>query len=331
MATRILEILPSELYQITLPLPFELEQVNVHLIRLIDGGWMMVDTGFGNQRSFDLLQESLKELGIEWTDIRSLLLTHLHPDHVGNAERVAALAKPKLWMHGAEVDHLNDMVDAGKPTWFEPLHIAAGTARVRIAEIDKEFEPMRRKLRRVHPDVRLQGGETIEAAIGPLEVIWTPGHSPGHVCLYSPTHRLLFSADTILEDITPNIAWLPGEDTLGDFLASLRKLAVYAVDRILPSHGMPFTGHRAWIEATASHHEERCQLILRGMGEDWRTADELMKSVWDREFSNFHYHFAAGEVLAHLAYLELQGRAQCRPRPDGALEWSHKRSRVQTP
>jgi glyoxylase-like metal-dependent hydrolase (beta-lactamase superfamily II) len=321
LATRILEILPGQLYQITLPLPFELEQVNVHAIRLADG-WMLIDTGFGNQRSFELLQESLKELGIEWTDVRSLLLTHLHPDHVGNAVRIGALAKPKVWMHAAEADHLNSMVDAGKPVWFEPLHIAAGTARERLGEIEKEFIPMRQKLRRVEPDVRLQGGEIIESAMGPLEVIWTPGHSPGHVCLYSQTHRLLFSADTILEDITPNIAWLPGEDPLGDFLTSLKRLSHYEVDRILPSHGMPFTGHRQWITATAEHHEDRCRLILRGMGEDWRTADELMRFVWDREFSNFHYHFAAGEVLAHLVYLERQGRALSRVRPGGALEWS---------
>ena len=321
MATRILEILPSQLYQITLPLPFELEQVNVHAMRLNEG-WMLVDTGFGNSLSFELLEESLAELEIPWTDVRSLLLTHLHPDHIGNISRISALAKPRLYMHEAEAAYLNEMVYGGKPSWFEPLHVAAGTDRARIAEIDQAFAMMRHKLQRVNPDVSLRGGETIETAFGPLEVIWTPGHSPGHVCLYSRGHRLLFSADTILEDITPNIAWIDGQDALGDFLTSLRRLAEYDVDRVLPSHGMPFTGHRAWITETSAHHEDRCQLIASGMdGGGWHTAHSLIKAVWDREFSNFHYHFAVGEILAHLAYMERLGRTTSRLRSDEALEW----------
>ena len=319
-SVRILEIIPGDLYQITLPLPFELEQVNVHLTRLSGDEWMLHDTGFGNSRSFELLEASLRELNIEWPQIKTLLLTHLHPDHVGLADRITALAHPRIIMHEAEARYLNEIVETGKPVWFEPLHIFGGTPPEQIGKIDQEFSGMRRKLSRVDPDLPLRGGELLPSAYGPLEVIWTPGHSPGHVCLYARYRKLLFSGDAILRDITPNIAWLPGKDTLGDYLYSLQKLALYEITQVLPSHGMPFEGHREWVKETTAHHEERCLQILKG-ADEYRTAHELIPSVWSREFSHFHYHFAIGEVLAHLVYLEINGRAKRRMTASGSAEW----------
>ena len=317
---RIHEIIPGDLYQITLPLPFELEQVNVHLTRLESGGWMLHDSGFGDTRSFDLLDASLRELSIDWSQIKFLLLTHLHPDHVGLAERIAALSSPKVIMHAEEARHLNDIIEAGKPRWFEPLHVLGGTPPEQIAAIDQEFAVMRGRLKPVDPDIPLKGSEVLPSVLGPLEVIWTPGHSPGHVCLYAPDRKLLFSGDTILQDITPNIAWLPEHDTLGEYLQSLQRLALYEVGQVLPSHGMPFTGHREWIAETTAHHEERCQQILKG-ADDHRTAHELIGFVWSRKFSHFHYHFAIGEVLAHLVYLEGKGRVERRMNALHAAEW----------
>lgn len=319
---RVLAILPDELYQITLPLPFELEQVNVHLVRLRDAdSWLLIDSGFDNTRSFDLLERSLAVAGVQWEQIRQLLLTHHHPDHIGLAQRVMNLAQPKLMMHAEDVDHINEMIDLGRPPWFDPMHTVGGTPAGAIHAIDKEFEPMRRRMHRIEPHQRLHGGERIHASFGDLEVLFTPGHAPGHVCLYAAARKLLFSGDTILKDITPNIAWLPDRDTLGLYLSSLERLSHLDADQILPSHGMPFTGHREWVKETTAHHEERCELILRGCKTEFRTAHELIASVWDREFSQFHYHFAIGEVLAHLVYLEGKGRVERRENPSGSAEW----------
>ena len=318
--TRILELIPGDLFQITLPLPFELEQVNVHLSRLADGGWMLHDTGFANTRSFELLEASLIELGIEWPQIRVLLLTHLHPDHVGLADRITALARPRIIMHHQEARDLNEMVELGKPAWFEPLHLFGGTPRAQIAQIDQEFLMMRRKLKRIDPDLALHGGELLPTAYGPLEVFWTPGHSPGHLCLYARDRQLLFAADTILQGITPNIGWLPGFDALGEYLRSLQRLNALEIQQILPSHGMPFTGHRQWIADTTAHHEDRCQLILKG-ATGFHTAHELIGAVWSREFTHFHYHFAIAEVLAHLVYLAGTGRVEQRLNSQSAAEW----------
>jgi glyoxylase-like metal-dependent hydrolase (beta-lactamase superfamily II) len=122
-------------------------------------------------------------------------------------------------------------------------------------EIQQSFE-------RLTPDRLLSGGETIATAHGALEVLWTPGHSPGHVCLYDRERRVLISGDHILQHISPNIGWQPGRDALGEFLSSLDRIAALDVDLILPSHGAPFTGHREWVRKTHEHHAERCARIV---------------------------------------------------------------------
>jgi glyoxylase-like metal-dependent hydrolase (beta-lactamase superfamily II) len=164
------------------------------------------------------------------------------------------------------------------------------------------------------------GGEKLETALGPLEVIWTSGHSPGHICLYSRERKLLFSGDQILENITPNIAWHPGRDMLAEFLESLQRLAALDIDLILPSHGDPFSGHRAWITQTIGHHRNRCDEIVNLLAKSPRTAHHMVGDMWRRPLSPINHHFAIFEVLAHLEYLRRQGKVHHRNQ-NGALEW----------
>jgi glyoxylase-like metal-dependent hydrolase (beta-lactamase superfamily II) len=161
----------------------------------------------------------------------------------------------------------------------------------------------------------LEGGETIEAGEETYEVIWTPGHSPGHICLYGRNRKLLFSGDHILTDITPNISWQPGRDTLDDFLASLRKLEPYDIDLILPSHGEPFDGHREWIADTVRHHDERSNAIAALLDERPQTAHELVAGIWTGRFGPFHHYFAVFEILAHLEHMRRNGKVEA----DGEL------------
>ena len=157
---------------------------------------------------------------------------------------------------------------------------------------------------------RSPGGETIETSLGDLQVIWTPGHSPGHICLYQPERRVLFSGDHILEHISPNIGWQPDHDALGEFLSSLDRIAALQVDLVLPSHGAPFRGHREWVAKTRAHHAERCDLLLGALDGQSKTAAELIPSLWNRPLSPFHYRFALFELLAHLDHMERTGRVR---------------------
>jgi glyoxylase-like metal-dependent hydrolase (beta-lactamase superfamily II) len=148
------------------------------------------------------------------------------------------------------------------------------------------------------------GGESIETSAGALEVLWTPGHSPGHVCLYDRSRRFLFSGDHMLEHISPNIGWQPDHDALADFLESLERISRLEIERVLPSHGAPFSGHQDWIRATREHHAVRCARILQLAAGEPLTAAELVDRIWEGLSSPFHYRFAVFEVLAHLEYME---------------------------
>jgi glyoxylase-like metal-dependent hydrolase (beta-lactamase superfamily II) len=131
---------------------------------------------------------------------------------------------------------------------------------------------------------------------------------------------VLFAGDQMLEQISPNIGWLPDRDTLREFLDSLRELERLDVELILPSHGAPFSGHREWIHKTIAHHAERCARILALLDGASRSAAEVVNEIWERTLIPFHYRFAVFEVLAHLEYLERQGKV-ARISGDQIVRW----------
>lgn len=317
---RISEPLPG-VRIITLPLPFELNHVNVALVSL-PSGYLLIDTGMDTEESFSVLSASLSSIGVSWRSIKTILVTHMHPDHIGLLPRLLKLTGAKLMMHRAEAAQLNAVVAAGRPPWIDAgLAIAGAPHSVSVA-IHHSLQHLRDALQAVEPDVLLEGGEEIPTAIGPAHIVWTPGHSVGHVCVYWPQRRALYSGDHLIEKITPNIAWMPERDCLGEYLESLAKLVPYEIDIVQPSHGEPFSAHTQWIARTTAHHAARCDEIRRHLSVKPRTAHELAPELWDQHLTPFHYHFALFEVLAHLEYMARQGSIQAVPAAGGAVAWS---------
>ncbi len=306
---------------VRLPLPFELNHVHVAMVR--DGaGYLLIDTGMSTAESFSALESGLQSIGAEWRDIRRILVTHMHPDHIGQLGRIRALTGAEVLMHRAEIAHLNALCDSGGSPWIDQGMRLAGTPHAVTAAIHHTLAHLRDALERVDGCTSLVGGERLSTALGPAEMVWTPGHTVGHICLYWPQARALYSGDHMIEKITPNIGWLPGRDCLADYIASLEKIRAYAIDCVLPSHGEPFTGHQAWIDSTVAHHHERCAVLERALGRAPATAHHLVPALWDRHLSPFHYHFALFEVMAHLEYLRGCGRVAAKENGEGALEWS---------
>lgn len=314
------EILPG-VHLLELPLPFSLGIVNTYLVRLARG-YLLIDAGIDTEASIEALTRSLEGLGVAWPEIKQLLLTHIHPDHAGLAPKVLELSGAELLMHRTEAELLASFdFDQQRAPWEDGVLIDAGVPGEIIQQIEAELAETRKNFHPLKPDRALEGGETLPTAIGPLTVVWTRGHSPGHICLHSPDHRLLFAGDQILEHITPNIGWQPDHDALGEYLASLERLRDLDIDLILPSHGAPFRGHRDWIPQTLKHHVERCGQIEAALAAEAKTAHELAGDLWNRKLSPFHQRFAVFEVLAHLEYLKQRDRVEAR-REEGALRWS---------
>jgi len=314
------EVVPG-IHMLELPLPFSLGIVNVYLVRL-DDGWLLIDTGMQTEACFQALTRALEGLAVDWRDIRHVLLTHIHPDHMGLASRVIALTGAPLHLHWADHQLLAEITNRERHhAWQQEVLTIAGVPGEMRKLVHSSLLEIQQSFQRLTPDRLLSGGESFSTPHGALEVIWTPGHSPGHVCLYGQGRRVLISGDHILEHISPNIGWQPGRDVLGEFLSSLDRIAGLEVDLILPSHGAPFSGHRAWVRKTHEHHAERCARIVSLVDGGARTAHEIASQLWDRKLSPFHYRFAIFEVLAHLEYLERREVLRA-DRSNGVYHWT---------
>ena len=199
--------------------------MNIFLVALEDG-YLLIDCGMETEPSFETMRAAMQERGIDWREIRQILLTHMHPDHMGLAARLLELTGASLAMHEAEARHLRQVAAASAETSLArgSLPSIRRTPALEL-KMEEHFYGIRKNFHDLAPARILTGGEQLETALGPLEVIWTSGHSPGHICLYSRERKLLFSGDQIIEKITPNIAWHPGRDMLAEFLDSLERLA----------------------------------------------------------------------------------------------------------
>lgn len=283
------------MHRIRVPLPFAMEPLNAWLVDSGDG-WVLIDTGMQIPSSWSALDRGITDAGIAWTDVRHIVITHMHPDHVGLVLRAKEASGAPVYMHHLDADLLSEFADPQRAEYWNGVALElAGSPPDKIGPVNAAFHMLTVKFPSLVPDVLLRGGERI----GGLEVIWSPGHSPGHVCLFNRERKLLFSGDHILETTSPNIGWLPEGDPLGDYLASLRSLIDLDVDVVYPGHGEPMRGHRDWIENAVAHHQERLRQIAEFCAERPLTAHELSTRLWKRELDPINYRFAIFEVLAH--------------------------------
>jgi glyoxylase-like metal-dependent hydrolase (beta-lactamase superfamily II) len=159
------------------------------------------------------------------------------------------------------------------------------------------------------PSVQLDGAEVLEMGRHALRVEWTPGHSPGHVCLYEAAGGLLFAGDHILPDLSPNIGLHPQStpDPLHDYLDGLRRMADRKPRLVLPAHGRPFNDVTGRVDALVSHHNRRLDQILEIVGRDEKSGWQVALELWGPRENLYEKRLALQEGLAHLQALAVDG------------------------
>lgn len=282
------------------------------------GETMLVDCGWNTDDGYAAIKEQLQEIGSDSSEIGDLVITHAHPDHCGLAGRLKAEAGCTVWMHELEVGILGRR-DFSPEKLLEEMdrwskrHGAPPGDR---PEIDSGSMPMRHFMAPVEADRPVKGGERLNVGDFVFEVIWTPGHSPGHICLYEPNHRLLLSGDHVLPSITPNVSLQPHQQTspLAEYIESLERIADLKVDRMLPAHEWDIDWFQRRIQELRDHHSKRLEAMLADVGSEGAvTATEIAQRVrWTtgsyENLSPWMQRAAIGETLAHLQYLVEQGR-----------------------
>ena len=338
-----MEIIPG-IYQLQLPLPFtplgdmalgeNLAETNVYLVRG-STGWLLVDSGWNNPKTLEILEKGLKEIGISFKDISQIVITHSHLDHFGLAGKLKELSGAKLSLH------------QGERRFIEPRGVEAA----KILQVMKEWldrngtpEDETAKLQRLpkgemnfispvfpdavsfsgklgSPDIFLSGGERINTGFFSFEVLWTPGHSPGHICLYERAKKILISGDHVLSRITPEIGFNPFSslNPLGDYIKSLNSLRKLEVELVLPGHEDYFVNLQKRIDELIQHHQERKEAALEVLKNRPEVAYKIaMKIPWMpekggtpwEELDHWGHRMALMETLAHLKLLEEEGKVK---------------------
>jgi glyoxylase-like metal-dependent hydrolase (beta-lactamase superfamily II) len=310
------------IWSVALPLPWALKTVNVFLARRPDG-YFLIDCGLNTPDSLAALAAALGELQIGWRDIREIIVTHMHPDHVGAASHIRGLSGAPVLMHPDEARWVAPRAEGEEFFWRTADYLRVhGFSAAEIEELKSNALEVSDAVERLHPDREINDGDIVSYDSGTLETIVAPGHSPGLVSFYCPEKRLYFSTDVILETISPNIGFHPITEgnPLGDYLASLERLDRLDVETVIPSHGPPFRGFHERIAATREHHQRRLERVRNAVPATGLSAYEIAGIVWRRELSLMDRRFAMAEGLSHLVYLEHQSEIRSELR-DGVRYW----------
>ncbi|MBI5085252.1 MAG: MBL fold metallo-hydrolase [Acidobacteria bacterium] len=302
------ELLDGGVWRIPLTMSFGPPYINVYLSPCPEG-WMLIDAGMPTAQAFDELASALAEIGVEPSGLRHIVATHLHPDHCGLAPRLRDLSGAKIWMHRADADLLLKLKSTRESQEILAKAMEeAQTPQALRGPVLATYEKLLAAFPALSPDAYLEDGLELESWLGPLRVLHTPGHAPGHCCLWAAQFGYLFSGDHVIEEISPHIGWLPGEDALGSYLDSLDRLDALEVEKILPSHGVPFESLREWTARAREHHAGRAAEILRLQQDGADCVDDIIRRLWPRELRPLDYKLALTEVLAHLEHIRRRVR-----------------------
>jgi len=320
------EIIPN-LYRTEIPLPRSpLKWLNSYIVRG-DNRFLIIDTGFNREECLNEMNANLNKLGVDLnkTDI---FLTHLHVDHTGLAGTLAT-ATSKVYFNEIEKDLINFDFRANHWQKMLDFYVANGFP-AEGARRALESHPAQRwsNSRPIEYSI-VRDGDSIDIGNFHFRCISTPGHSPGHTCLYEAAQKILVAGDLILFDITPNIAfWLEMDDALGEYLASLEKVNALDAKIVLTGHRRLVHDHRLRIKELQEHHRQRLNEVLAALKDGEKNVLQITPLIhWNLNVESWEAFpppqkwFAFGEALAHVRYLEVRGKIK-RITRDGQITYS---------
>jgi glyoxylase-like metal-dependent hydrolase (beta-lactamase superfamily II) len=281
-----------------------------------DAGFVMVDPGWNHPDSWQALTSGMSACEIPMSAVTAILITHVHPDHHGQSGKVAEQSGAWVGMHPAEDAFLERRGNAmlmrdGMQAY---LHWC-GAPESHLAELVQSRQHVGQMSPMVRAERLIEHGDLIDVPGLRLRAVWTPGHTPGHLCFHDETHDLLLTGDHILPRITPNISSYDlVSNPLADYLSSVEKLRGIQPREVLPAHEYRFADLDSRLDDLAEHHRERLaetEKILADAGPSGLAAWQVATGVtWSRawaDLASFQRQAAVGEVLSHLRQLQARG------------------------
>ena len=304
----------ADILWLRMPLPFDLDHINLYLLEDGNEGYALIDTGIGTKRVEQLWDTLLAQLD---KPISKVIVTHMHPDHIGMAGYLVDKFKTRLYMSHAEyfVARALSAGTRGASDWQDDEYLVrCGLAPEYVAKAKKnrqENKGMGQSIRPIPVQYeRLQAGDTLVIGNGQWKVLIGQGHSPEHVCLFNEEREILISGDHILPGITPNIgvySTQPNANSLALYLNTLPQFKDLAENTlVLPSHKQPFHGLHTRVDELIGHHHVHLH-NLRAFCQHEKTIKDCLPVLFDRELNPHNMFFAIAEAHSHLNYLYFEG------------------------
>lgn len=317
----------DDIVQVQIPLPYALNIVNCYLLRESDG-WTLVDTGLNTADARSQWKSAMNALGIKPTEIKKIVLTHMHPDHYGMAgwwQRLTESPIP-LSIPEREQRQMRIFYERRNTRLYHQWLLDCGMDEASVENLEGALYSTR-DLTQPHPleQELLPPEMTVRMGAREFRAIHAPGHSDGQMIFYDAADRLMICGDHVLMRITPNIGVWPHTEPnpLGRFLGSLSELAALDVRLALPGHKWLITDWRGRIAELIAHHQARLERTQEALADGARTVLEVAARLFDLDRLTPHeWRFALAETLAHLEFLREQGKAASNHgNKNGATEW----------
>ena len=330
-------------------LPFALNHVNVWLLRdeiddAYDGsaapgsnkrqGWSIVDTGVDNADT-RARWEQIFASSLGGLPVLRVIVTHMHPDHIGLAHWLCERWNARLWISATDF-HIARLASSASAGFGGPLSAAFmathGMAdRESVAGVGLRSDYYKSLVPELPATFRrLLDGASIDIGSGRARHAWSChvgyGHAPEHMAFHDAAGGVLISGDMVLPRISTNISVIdiePEADPLTLYLDSIERMRSLPADSlVLPSHGRPFKGLHTRIDQLQAHHAERFAEALEACAEAPLSAFDLVPVLFKRKLDLHQMTFAMGESIAHLHALWLRGELQRQRDADGVWRFS---------
>ncbi|HEX6946412.1 MAG TPA: MBL fold metallo-hydrolase [Acidimicrobiia bacterium] len=318
------ESLGDGIHIVPVPLPFKSPPwVNTYVVET-ESGLLLIDCGADWPEGRIALSEGFRTLGLDEAAVHTLLVSHLHPDHVGMADRMREELGCRVVMH--------ERAEQGRLKWYNDTpgymsrlrevalrHGAPKPAVELAASTDRpDYMPILDP-----PDHVVADGDRIDLGRGrQFQVLHTPGHDDAHICLRDSRTGILFSGDHILPRITPVVPYDPDiPDVLADYIQSLRRLIALQVGVTYPAHGTLIARGDERAHQILLHHDRRLLDMMELVRREDSSAFEVMLKSFRSDLSALQIRLAMLETIAHLEHLRLQGRISATER-DGVVVYT---------
>ncbi|MBW8778463.1 MAG: MBL fold metallo-hydrolase [Burkholderiales bacterium] len=329
----VLEVAPGVRW-LRMPLPFALDHINLWLLRdrAQDGrqGWAIVDCGVANDTTRAAWEQVFAQ-HLDGLPVLRVIVTHMHPDHIGNAHWLTQRWGCRLWISATDFNaaRLASQSTTGfggddAAAFFGEHGLVDPEALAKVRGRGGYYASMVPQVPRQYR--RLMDGQVVRIGDHDWHCIAGYGHAPEHISLHCPELGVLISGDMILPRISTNVSVIdlePEADPLPLFLASIarmRELPEHTL--VLPSHGKPFRGLHERVRQLAAHHERHFDEVVAACRDKPCSASDLLPVLFRRKLDLHQTTFAMGEAIAHLHALVSMGRLRGHLDEDGVRRFS---------